>query len=65
MLQFNQGLTIMKITLWALSFVLLLVASITGIGAGIGAIGIEWFAVCLFCIAGMFSAAGAADLYDV
>ncbi len=55
----------MKITLWALSFALLLGASITGIGAGIGAIGIEWFAVCLLCVAGMFSAAGAADLYDV
>ena len=55
----------MKITLWALSFVLLLGASITGIGASIGAIGIEWFAVCLLCIAGMFDAAGAADLYDV
>ena len=53
----------MKITLWALSFVLLLGASITGIGAGIGAIGVEWLTVCLLCIAGMFSAAGYADKY--
>ena len=55
----------MKIALWALSFVLLLGASITGIGASIGAIGIEWFTVCLLCVAGMFGAAGAADRYDV
>ena len=64
MLQFNQGLTIMKITLWALSFVLLLGASITGIGAGIGVLPVEWFTVCLLCIAGMFSAAGYADRHD-
>ncbi len=55
----------MKIALWALSFVLLLGASITGIGASIGAIGIEWFAVSVFCIAGMFSAAEYADKCDV
>lgn len=54
----------MKIALWALSFVLLLVASITGIGASIGAIGVEWFAICLLCVAGMFGAAEYADRYD-
>ena len=54
----------MKIALWALSFVLLLGASITGIGASIGALDTGWFAVCVFCIAGMFSAAGHADSYD-
>ena len=53
--------TRMKITLWALSFVFLVVATITGIGASIGALQAEWFAVCLFCIAGMFSAAEYAD----
>lgn len=55
----------MKTALWALSFALLLGASITGIGASIGAIGVEWFTVCLLCVAGMFGAAGAADRYDV
>ena len=55
----------MKIALWALSFVLLLVASITGIGASIGTIGIEWFAVCFLCVAGMFGAAEYADTYDI
>ena len=54
----------MKIALWALSFVLLLGASITGIGASIGALDTGWFAVCLLCVAGMFSAAGYADRYD-
>ncbi len=54
----------MKIALWALSFVLLLVASITGIGAGIGAIGIEWFVVGLFCIAGMFITAEYVDTME-
>ena len=54
----------MKIALWALSFVLLLGASITGIGAGIGVIGVEWFTVCLLCVGGMFGAAGYADRYD-
>ena len=65
MLQFNQGLTIMKIALWALSCVLLLGASITGIGASIGAIGVEWFVVCLLCVTGMFSAAGWADKWEL
>ena len=54
----------MKIILWSVSFLCLVIAAITGIGAGIGAIGVEWFAVCLLCVAGMFSAAGYADSYD-
>ncbi len=52
---------IMKIILWSISFLCLVVASVTGIGASIGALEPEWFAVCLFCIAGMFSAAEYAD----
>ena len=51
----------MKITLWTISFLCLVVATITGIGASIGALQTEWFAVCLFCITGMFSAAEYAD----
>ncbi len=51
----------MKITLWTISFLCLVVAAITGIGASIGALQAEWFAVCLFCVAGMFSAAEYAD----
>lgn len=55
----------MKIALWVLSFLLLLGASITGIGASIGAIGVEWFTVCLLCVAGMFGAAWYIDKYDL
>ncbi len=51
----------MKIILWSVSFLCLVVASVTGIGASIGALEPEWFAVCLFCVAGMFSAAEYAD----
>lgn len=51
----------MKVALWALSFILLLGATLTGIGASIGVLAVEWFAVCLFCVAGVFSAAEYAD----
>ena len=51
----------MKIILWSISFLCLVVAAITGVGASIGALQTEWFAVSLFCIAGMFSAAEHAD----
>ena len=51
----------MKIILWSISFLCLVIAAITGIGASIGALQAEWFAVSLFCIAGMLSAAEYAD----
>ena len=51
----------MKIILWSISFLCLVIAAITGIGASIGALQTEWFAVCVFCIAGMFSSAEYAD----
>ena len=51
----------MKITLWTISFLCLIIAAITGTGASIGALQAEWFAVSVFCIAGMFSAAEYAD----
>ena len=51
----------MKIILWSISFLCLVVATVIGIGASIGALQTEWFAVSLFCIAGMFSSAGYAD----
>ena len=51
----------MKIILWSVSFLCLVVAAITGVGASIGALQAEWFAVTVFCITGMFSAAGYAD----
>ena len=51
----------MKIILWSVSFLCLVVASVTGIGASIGALPAEGFAVTVFCIAGMFSAAEYAD----
>ena len=54
----------MKIILWSISFLCLVIAAITGVGASIGALQAEWFAVCLFCIAGMFSAAEYADKAD-
>ena len=54
----------MKIALWALSFVFLAVSAAIGIGASIGVLPVEWFTVCLLCIAGIFSAAGYADRYD-
>ena len=53
----------MKIILWSVSFLCLVIAAVTGIGASIGALQAEWFAVCLFCIAGMFSSAEYADKY--
>jgi hypothetical protein len=51
----------MTIILWTISFLCLVVAAVTGIGASIGALQAEWFAVCLFCVAGCFSAAEYAD----
>ena len=51
----------MTTILWSVSFLCLVIAAITGIGASIGALQTEWFAVSVFCIAGMFSAAEYAD----
>lgn len=51
----------MKITLWAISFLCLVVAAVTGIGASIGALQPWWFAVTVLCIAGCASAAEYAD----
>jgi hypothetical protein len=51
----------MKIILWSVSFLCLVVAAITGIGASIEALQVEWFAVSLFCVAGCASAAEYAD----
>ena len=51
----------MKIILWSVSFLCLVIAAITGVGASIGALQAEWFAVCLFCVAGCASAAEYAD----
>lgn len=51
----------MKIALWAVSFLCLVIAAITGVGASIGALQAEWVAVSVFCIAGCFSAAEYAD----
>lgn len=53
----------MKIFLWALSFAFLCTAAVTGTLASIGAISSEWFAVCLFSVAGMASAAEFAERY--
>lgn len=54
----------MKITLWVLSFLFLIGATLTGIGASIGVLAPEWIAVCLFCVAGVFSAAEYADIAE-
>ena len=51
----------MKIILWSISFLCLVIAAITGVGVSVGALQDEWFAVSLFCVAGMFSAAEYAD----
>ena len=51
----------MKIILWSVSFLCLVIAAVTGVGASIGALQAEWFAVTVFCVAGMFSAAEYAD----
>lgn len=51
----------MKVILWSVSFLCLVVAAITGTGVSIGALQAEWFAVTMFCVAGMFSAAEYAD----
>ena len=51
----------MKIILWSISFLCLVIAAITCVGASIGALQTEWFAVSVFCIAGMFSAVEYAD----
>lgn len=55
----------MKAFLWTLSFLFLIGAALTGIGASIGALTPDWIAVCLFCVAGMFSAAEWADTWGV
>lgn len=47
----------MKITLWVLSFLFLIIGTITGIGASIGALDMEWYAVAVFSIGMMFSCA--------
>lgn len=54
----------MKITLWLLSFLFLIGATLAGIGASIGVLAPEWIAVCLFCVAGMFSSAEYADTIE-
>ena len=54
----------MKITLWLVAFVFLIGAALTGIGASIGVLAPDWFALCLFCVAGMFSAAEWADKWE-
>ena len=54
-----------QVALWVLSFLFLIGAALTGIGASIGAIAPEWFALCILCIAGMFSSAEYADKYDI
>lgn len=51
----------MHIFLWFLSFIFMVVAAVVGVGASIGALEAEWFAVTVLCIAGMFSAAEWAD----
>ena len=51
----------MKITLWVLSFLFLIIGTITGIGASIGALDMEWYAVAVFSIGMMFSSASWAD----
>ena len=54
----------MKYLLWALSFAFLCIAIVTGVLSSIGAIDASWFAVCVFSIAGMFSAAEFADITE-
>lgn len=54
----------MKIFLWFLSFLCLVIATVVGIGATIGILDTEWYAVCGLSIACMFSAAEYADKYD-
>lgn len=53
----------MKIALWVLSFLFLIIGTITGIGASIGALDMEWYAVSVFSIGMMFSCAEYADKY--
>lgn len=53
----------MRAFLWLLSFAFLCTAAVTGVLSSIGAIDTSWFAVCIFSVAGMFSAAEFADSY--
>lgn len=53
----------MKYFLWFLSFAFLCIAAVTAVLSSIGAIDTSWFAVCIFSVAGMFSAAEYADKY--
>lgn len=54
----------MKIVLWLVAFLFLIGATLAGIGASVGVLDSKWFALCLFCIAGMFSAAEWADNWE-
>ena len=51
----------LQIILWLLSFFFLVGACLSGIGASIGLLSMDYYALCLFCVGMMFSCASWAD----
>lgn len=55
------GVNKMQIILWIFSFFFLVVATLSGIGASIGLLEMDYYALCVFCAVMMFSCASWAD----
>lgn len=51
----------MKSILWFISFVLLCIAAVVGLGVMIQALAPQWFILVLVCILGIYTTAGLAD----
>lgn len=49
---------------WFMAFVFLVIAAVTGLLVGIGAIKPEWFCATIFSIIAMFSSAEYAEVFD-
>lgn len=51
----------MKSILWFISFILLCIAAVVGLGVMIQALSAQWFIAVVLCIAGIYTTAGLAD----
>jgi len=54
----------MQIILWLFSFFFLVVATLSGIGASIGLLSMDYYCLCVLCVGMMFSCAHWADTID-
>lgn len=55
------GVNKMQIILWLFSFFFLVIATLSGIGASIGLLSMDYYALCVFSAVMMFSCASWAD----